>query len=397
MPSGHTRHQVSLEAVLDFSQPFTLPPDQSRTATIVFYQLINHYNTEQVARKGYRPAALAQAVFDHVSSKDAFLVLFLSFVHDTLCSQSNNAQSSDFTPCLLYFDGFASWNLEKLKSTRDAIENFAEYIIENLLLPLRASSVKTPQPTPASLSSLQAAATANSAQRLSTLRQSCLIRDHHRCVISRKFDRREAERRLQQNGEDCKDDDGNLLRNESSDRFQFLEVAHILPHSLTSVASDNAELSDSKKNALQILNMFDHGITHLIEYPKIDSPLNALTLTHDYHQLFGAFKIYFEHTGAPYQYEIKSTEQSSFLSDPLLPVVRTLTLSPNRTIDPPSHRLLAVHRAIACIIKISGAGDYMESILRDIEEVTVKADGSTNLGLIMNLRLSGWLDTLAAC
>ncbi|QQK45928.1 hypothetical protein Pdw03_0826 [Penicillium digitatum] len=34
-------------------------------------------------------------------------------------------------------------------------EKFAEYIVENFLLPLRASSVKTPQPTPTSLSSLQ--------------------------------------------------------------------------------------------------------------------------------------------------------------------------------------------------------------------------------------------------
>jgi hypothetical protein len=67
-------------------------------------------------------------------------------------------------------------------------------------------------------------------------------RDHHQCVISRKFDRREAERRLQQDGEGCRDDDREPLRNRSNDQFQFLEVTHILPHSLTSAASDNAEL-----------------------------------------------------------------------------------------------------------------------------------------------------------
>jgi hypothetical protein len=143
--------------------------------------------------------------------------------------------------------------------------------------------------------------------------------------------------------------------------------------------------------------MFDHGITHLIEYPKTDSPMNALTLTYDYHQLFGAFKIYFEPTGNPYQYKIVSTEQRSFLRDPLFPVIRTLTLSPNRTIDPPSPRLLAVHRAIARIIHLSGAAEYIESILRDIEEVSVREDGSTNLGHIVKLRLGGWLDSLTVC
>lgn len=46
-----------------------------------------------------------------------------------------------------------------------------------------------------------------------------------------------------------------------------------------------------------------------------------------------------------------------------------LTSSPNRTNDPPSHRLLAVHCAIACIIKTSVVGSYMESFLRDIRDV----------------------------
>jgi hypothetical protein len=107
--------------------------------------------------------------------------------------------------------------------------------------------------------------------------------------------------------------------------------------------------------------MFDPGIVYLIEYPKIDVPMNALTLTLDCHRLFGEFQIYFEPSGILYQYKINSTERSPFLRDPLFPVTRTLTLSPNRTIDPPSPRLLGVHRAIAHIVKLSGAGDYGRS------------------------------------
>ncbi|TPX26217.1 hypothetical protein DIZ76_011678 [Coccidioides immitis] len=124
--------------------------------------------------------------------------------------------------------------------------------------------------------------------------------------------------------------------------------------------------SDSKKNTLQILDLFDPGIVHLIDGTKIDSPLNALTLTHGYHQLFGEFRIYFEPVGGSY----------------------------HRTIDPPSARLLGVHHAIAIIMNLSGAGEYIENILRDLEEVDVKADGSTNLGPIMSLRLGGWFNTL---
>ena len=107
---------------------------------------------------------------------------------------------------------------------------------------VRASSVKTPQPTPASLSAIQTSTPTGTPQRLSILRRSCLTRDRHRCVVSRKFDRNEARKRFEQQGENCKDDDGMLLKNESNDRFQFLEVAHILPHCLTTVTSGDTDL-----------------------------------------------------------------------------------------------------------------------------------------------------------
>ena len=141
--------------------------------------------------------------------------------------------------------------------------------------------------------------------------------------------------------------------------------------------------------------MFDPGIGHLIDGPKIDSPINALTLTLDYHRLFGEFEIFFERTDIPHQYKVDSTEQSPFLRDPLFPVTRTLTLSPNRTIDPPSARLLDLHRAIALIMKLSGAGEYIERVLRDMEELDVREDGSTHLGYLTGLRLGGWLKTLS--
>lgn len=141
--------------------------------------------------------------------------------------------------------------------------------------------------------------------------------------------------------------------------------------------------------------MFDPGIGHLVDGPKIDSPSNALTLTLDFHRLFGEFQIYTERTGMPYQYRIDSTEQSPFLRDPIFPVSRTLSLSPNRTIDPPSSRLIDVHRAVALIMKLSGAGEYIERILRDMEALDVKEDGSTQLGHLAGLRLGGWLNIMS--
>ncbi|OJD14934.1 hypothetical protein ACJ73_09027 [Blastomyces percursus] len=385
------RHQSSLERVLDFSTTFSLNSQQRQRATTLLRSLVQLYGVEQTIRHGFKPASLIQFTFEHIKGQDAFLSFYFSFLYENLCPSLTDSTEPEIAVALSFFDDFSTWDQNKKKDANGASEKFAEYIVENFLLPLRASSVKTPQPTPSSLSSIQPSTPTGTTQRISILRQNCLVRDHHRCIVSRKFDISEARRRWQQDGDDFKDDDGNLLRNEQSN-FQYLEVAHILPHCLTTVASRDTDLSDSKKNVLRILNMFDPGIIHLIDGPKIDSPLNALTLTHDHHRAFGEFRIYFEPTSTQDQYKIDSMEQSPFIRDPLFPVTRTLTLSPNRTIDPPSTRLLNVHRAIARIMNLSGAGEYIEKILRDLEEVDVRADGSTNLGRVMNLRLGGWLN-----
>ncbi|OAL62626.1 hypothetical protein A7C99_5008 [Trichophyton rubrum] len=361
-------------------------------ATTLLRSLVQLYGVEQTIRRRFKPASLIQLTFEHIEAQDAFLSFYFSFLYENLCPGVTDSTELDITVALSFFDDFSTWDQNQKEDVNRASEKFAEYIVENFLLPLRASSAKTPQPTPSSLSSIQPSTPTGTTQRVSILRQNCLVRDHHRCVVSRKFDKSEASRRLEQDGDDFKDDDGNPLKNKRNDEFGYLQVAHILPHCLTAVASQNTELSDSKKNVLRILDMFDPGIIHLIDGPKIDSPLNALTLTHDHHREFGEFKIYFEPTSTQYQYRIDSTEQNPSLRDPLFPVTRTLLLSPSRTIDPPSARLLGVHRAIAKIMNLSGAGEYIEEVLRDLEETDVRADGSTNLGRVINLQLGGWLN-----
>lgn len=64
------------------------------------------------------------------------------------------------------------------------------------------------------------------------------MRDRSRCVISSTFDATEAVARLREDGDNAKDDNGNHLMGEL---FESLEVAHILPHSLTQ-ANDCGEL-----------------------------------------------------------------------------------------------------------------------------------------------------------
>ena len=151
--------------------------------------------------------------------------------------------------------------------------------------------------------------------------------------------------------------------------------------------------SKSKAIALDILDMFDNGIIHLIGGPDIDRPLNALTLRIGLHRQFGNFKIFFEDmpepTHQPHTYRIDSTQRRG-LRKTMFPMTRQLHLTPERTIDPPHPRLLAVHRAICHILQLSAAGSCIDRILRDMDDGVVEADGSTHLASWVRLKLDGW-------
>ena len=137
---------------------------------------------------------------------------------------------------------------------------------------------------------------------------------------------------------------------------------------------------------LQVLDMFDPGITNLINGQDIDRAFNALTLTPDMHHLFGSLHLNFEPIPAQkHTYVIRSV--GPFMRSSRFPLVRTLLTAPNKTIDPPSPRLLAIHRACSMILHLSGAGNYIECVLRDEDAMMVEADGSTELGPLLLAKL----------
>jgi hypothetical protein len=138
---------------------------------------------------------------------------------------------------------------------------------------------------------------------------------------------------------------------------------------------------------MRILDMFDPGIIHWIKGTNIDRPYNALSLTTNFHRYFGSLEVYFEaEPGFENRYTVKSTEPL-FRFRPTLPITRDLLITSDHNIDPPMPRLLAIHRACCLILHLSGAGDYIDKVLRDIEEIGVKSDGTTELGSIISLRL----------
>lgn len=139
--------------------------------------------------------------------------------------------------------------------------------------------------------------------------------------------------------------------------------------------------------------MFDNDAAHLINGVDVDRPRNALTLRHYLHQDFGRFEIYFTPSGdgPPNTYRIETFLPAQFHPD--LPVTRTLYTTEDHTIEPPSARLLAIHRAIAYILHLSAAGQYIDRILWSAEEQIARCDGSTQLGELVRLGLGKLLAT----
>jgi len=126
-------------------------------------------------------------------------------------------------------------------------------------------------------------------EHLIALRETCLVRDRHRCVVTGAFNQDEALTPFE-GPAPALDDDGHPLIGTS---YAFVEVAHIIPYALTKNDDDGC-IGEGKKAVVAILNMFDLGVAHLIEGADINRLYNALTLSIRMHKFFGRYKIFFE-------------------------------------------------------------------------------------------------------
>ncbi|KAK2754368.1 hypothetical protein FQN54_007012 [Arachnomyces sp. PD_36] len=373
------RHRASLQGILGFAHLPVLGADQRAEAKKRLYHILNHFEPAEQGTSQYNRPALARLTYEYARSDESRDIFVRAF----------------FEQMQLRFDGddpidFSDKGLEN--RLHDSVIEFADLLLENFFLPMVAAGKETPQPSPAPLSAIQRAQGGEyeytgTPDRVSVLRSLCLRRDRHRCVISRKFDRREAVTRFERSGANARDDDNEPLPGESIDSLQ---VAHILPHCLTQIKKRETELDSTQKAALSILNMFDKGAAHLIDGVDIDGPHNAISLTHLLHEWFGEFQIYFEPIADhSHTYNIKPFVDPWLLNG-LIPVTRTLYLAADRSIDPPSPRLLAIHNAIGHILHLSAAGDYIDKILRDREDRGIRSDGSTEIGQLVGLALGRW-------
>ncbi|KAG8415790.1 hypothetical protein J3458_009610 [Metarhizium acridum] len=304
MAAPHLRHQNSLEGFVNLSSSPPLPANIRTQADHRFQEIMERFRDRDPDRSSkYDRPKLINLIYQYaISQKSRDNILRAVFRALELPIEGDAVDFSTETALLLRLIGFA------------------DHLVDNFFMPLRALTAKTPQPTPHYRSATLRSSSKDfvgTPERLSTLRGDCLVRDKHRCVISRVYDKTRAEK--QAAADVMLDDDQRPIKD---GKFAYLEVAHIMPHSLVQVGSDLEELNEARKTALEILNMFDNDIDHRINGTDINRPFNALTLTLNLHRAFGNFEVYFTSIrGREHTYEISTFQRTGF-TEVALPVVR---------------------------------------------------------------------------
>lgn len=434
-PRRQIRHRSSLEHVLDFSFLSPLPdPHDITEATLLYHRILDDCEADnvilrdpsdttaaEVTRDVIREAALAELNDledfdnddDHSGEDDAAsptgvvcLHKFFRCIYEYCpepAGQSNLVRivlHGLFPPSIPNDTDAEQRSLRKilprartwLSATPDqkagiynTLARFANDFMEGFFVPFKAQGRCTPAAstliTPTSRS--EPGADQGTPNRLHNLRALCLARDGNRCVVTRRLDSTYLQ---------------DLYTRSGSHRAVTAaktEAAHIIPHSLNALAADATELHPSKCTVWRILNMFDPGISRVLAGSLIDSPSNAMIMIPELHHRFGRLQCYLQEVpGQADTYSFHSTRGAAALDRKDGPRGRNVVFVNHETdgvkAELPSARLLKIHRACCLMLAMSGAGEYVERLLRDAERLlehgVLASDGSSNFALIMKLR-----------
>jgi len=155
------------------------------------------------------------------------------------------------------------------------------------------------------------------------------------------------------------------------------ECAHVVPEStyfdVSTTRTSTPEKKDYAASVLAVLKRFGYDIENL-NGPKVHSLCNVMTMQKDVHDWFDRLEMWFEATNVSNCYLVKTVDD-----DFQHPRKVTFTTPDPATLPVPSPELLALHTACAKVAHLSGAGEYIDKIDRDVEDLGVLSyDGSSS-------------------
>ncbi|CAE6364000.1 unnamed protein product [Rhizoctonia solani] len=203
----------------------------------------------------------------------------------------------------------------------------------------------------------------------SRAKKLALIRDNYRCMFSGAVDDKYL-REVPRFADEVQQ--GNVA-------VKITQCCHILPQKI-SLRRDTETRRQEVARIWAILHMYGGIQPHELNGTGIHRLSNILTLEVGLHFCFDNLQIWLEPTGIENQYSIARREE---YYSPELPAVVTFATSTQYPLPDP--RYLALHAACARIIKLSGAAEYVEKILRDAEEVKALSEDKSSSQLPCSL------------
>ncbi|KAF8199018.1 hypothetical protein BJ912DRAFT_845340 [Pholiota molesta] len=272
----------------------------------------------------------------------------------------------------------------------DDMQALAQRYVDHFLRIFRRNNGRTPTPTsPPSAPSFdtqhQTLSVLLHAPLSSHQKMVCtaLIRDGYRCMISRRIDTAvNAGLIVPQPGED----------------ETITRTSHIYDRS-THEGLDDANTSAYAASAQAVLCRFGQlGSIEELHGAGGHRLQNVLTLSSDIHGFFDRLDIWLEKTDADpnhHRYKLAATRPS--VPPSALHGHHIQWTTPDPAAYPlPDPRYLALHAACARVAHLSGAGGYMERVLREIEEMGVLAsDGGSDAlyhALVRRQDIAAYLD-----
>lgn len=399
-PNRTLRHRSSLEHVFHFTLATPQPSrEQAAEAHFLYHQIMNDCEAAELflpipnSPDGEEPLAkvylhdLFRALHRFCPTVVGRLNLVRMILHGLFSPNATGEDDRLLDSILPLAHKWLDAGIPERERIHSTLLVIARDFIDGFFIPLTAqsscthnlSNILTP-PIGSNVSPLQ-----GTPVRLGTLRHLCLLRDANRCVVSGHLDSH-AYQQARKLGH----------RHPRGTYTVVAQAAHIIPHSLNSVASPGASLPHTKSFVWQILNMFQPGTSMQLEGALIDTPANALMLATEIHNEFGRLRCYFEMIpGSAHTYEFKTTRDAVPLLPGLYPasgcvMFRNHEPEGKQLADLPCPKLLGLHAACCKMMEMAGAAEYVDAVLDDMErmqeEGTLAENGSSDIGMLLRMK-----------
>ncbi|KAG2012322.1 hypothetical protein CC2G_012350 [Coprinopsis cinerea AmutBmut pab1-1] len=203
-----------------------------------------------------------------------------------------------------------------------------------------------------------------------------LKRDRYRCMITGAFDGMACEQFPEILAE---------LKDSPSGRWAVTQCSHIF----AGVMNPDADVDKSNWSASVSTILEKFGYTSILDElqgPNVHRLENVMTLDPNIQGAFHMLRLWFapsrDPNAEPNTYELEASEP--FIIKHFPKIVRFQSSDPEN-LPLPSPRYLEIHAAFARIAHFSGATDYIDRIMRDLEDKTVLANDGSSGELLKHL------------